>query len=612
MQKIQEINNQLNEVLEQTAEKFKEENINIVMPTYIPQRGEILKEFASRGVNTAIAGGMKGAQCFKEIPQYGMEEDTFPYTDGFPDYITQRITRLIPDDLLKDRKVAVFSYVNNLGWSHYIEERNLGTQIVATVEQNLRGYFEEKGNLLKILDTAGLSEYKIPTEQVSNETTIDELIDVYERIKNEDGKVVVQDCCSENGNAGGKGTLFINSCEEFVKNIKENKGRRKVARFIKGFESNLSFFAGNTKPEENMYGSTKMNLTPDMDNFNPDTLDSLLAKAREAGINEDNIVTIVGRGTLKAVGDENLTSYESNGVGNDIGYVYEGKIGDQITEVGTKLARLMALSGKVGIAGADLIIDKQGKVWINEINDRQQGPTAQMSKDAENNGIPSLLKISLLSSYGDFRDKKVLEVFENLRKYSQEIHKAYKTGRGEFYLKVNSTHPKGHYEKVKNNLRPGIYEISRKEDGKWKLNFSSYKSPNSNVSYQTNPKEGKVVVKIVGGDWKVGDEVENGSQLFRLTGITNPENPPFVIENGKTVLNKSWKPVVEACYNYLFGEGYTHKNQLWKKREAEKYIYVGWCPVAKENQKFTQTKQFAILCPMLKNHLYKNSGGKNA
>lgn len=588
---IKKITLMLNRTLAATAQRFKQDNVSVVMPTYVTQRGEILKELAQFGVETLISGGYNGARCFKEIPQVGMPEDTLPYTDAFPEYITKGIVDIIPEQRLKDRKVAVFSYVNNLGWSRHIQNRNLNTEIVATVEQNLRNYFEEKGNLLKILDTAGLSAYKIPTEHVNNDTSAEQLLEVYNRIKNEDGKVVVQDCCSENGNAGGKGTVFIDSAEEFVKNIKETKGTRKVARFIKGFESNLSFFAGNNLADEKLLGAKKVNMTPEMNPFNPNTLDELLAKAQSVGINDSNIVTVVGRGTLKAVGDENLTSAESNGVGNDIGYVYETEIRSQIQEVGQKLSKLMAKSGKVGIAGADLIIDKSGKVWINEINDRQQGPTAQMSKDAENNGLPSLLKVALVSSYADFHDEKVQELFKGLQRNSEAINEAYMTSTGEFYMKVHSTHPKGEVEYVKRNLKPGFYDIVKNEKGEWKLDFASYRKPDADVAYKTNPSEGKVTVKMVGGDWKKDDHVTNGSQLFRLTGITNPENPPFIIRNGKTKLNPSWKPVVEACYNYMFGEGYMLKNELMQKRIAE---IQPWKPVSASKDNFTRNGMNSI------------------
>ena len=565
MNEMKKMTLQVNQLMRKVASNFKKENINVVMPTYVPQRGEVLKELAQYGVDVIIAGGYRGARCFKEIPQVGMEEDTLPYTASFPEEITRRIVSLLPEDRLAGRKVAVFSYVNNLGWSRFIRERGLGTEIVATAEQNLRDYFEEKGNLLKILDRAGLAAYKIPTEHISHQTPEAELRRVYRRLRNEDGRVVVQDCRSRKGNAGGKGTVFINSEEEFVRNIRDHKGQRKAARFIKGFESNLSFFAGNRLAEEKGFGAKKINLSSDMDAFDPQTLNLLLQEAARAGIDESNIVTLVGRGTLKAVGDDSLTSCESNGVGNDIGFVYDEKIRAQISEVGQKLAMLMAKAGKVGIAGADLIIDRQGKVWVNEINDRQQGPTAQMSKDAESNGLPSLLKVAVLASYADFKDEKVQNLFSSLQRYMPQINEAYMTTPGEFYMKVHSTHPAGQPAIVKKNLKPGFYDVVRQDDGKWRFEFASYRQQNADVAYQTDVSKGKVTVKLVGGDWKSGDRLDNGSQLFRLTGKTDPATPPFIIREGKTVLNPQWKGVVEACYNHLFGEGYMQQNPLYLK-----------------------------------------------
>ncbi len=587
MSEMKKLSLQLDLELSKIAKKFKGQGISVVMPTYIPQRGEILQELSQYGVETLISGGYQGAKCFKDIEQVGMPEDTLPYTDSFPEWITKGIVDRIPEERLRNRKVAVFSYVNNLGWSGFIKGRNLNTEIVATVEQNLRNYFEEKGNLLKILDTAGLTAYKIPSEHVSNNTSAEELAAVYHRLKNEDGKVVVQDCCSENGNAGGKGTVFIDNVEDFVANVRGHNGNRKVARFINGYESNMSFFAGNRMPAEDMLGAKKINMTSDMDPFDPNTLDKLLLQAEREGINESNIVTVVGRGTLKAVGDENLTSGESNGVGNDIGYVYEDSVRNQIKEIGKKLSSLMARAGKVGLAGADLIVDRTGKVWINEINDRQQGPTAQMSKDAEQNGIPSLLKVALVSGYADFKEDRVQDLFRRLQENATEINEAYTTSKGEFYLKVHSTHPQGQLEYVQNNLKPGFYDIVRQEDNSWKLEFSSYRKPSDKVEYETNPKTGRVTVKLVGGDWKVGDHLDNGSQLFRLTGVTDPQNPPFVIKDGKTRLNTQWRGVVEACYNHLFGEGYMQKNPLMQKRRAASEALPRWRPVAVDKSFFT-------------------------
>ena len=574
MSKLDELNQNINILMSGVITHFKQNNISLIMPTYVPQRGEILREFAQQGISTFIAGGYRNTQTFAEIPQKGLPADTMEYISSFPKQITKDIVDVIPENLLRNQKIAIFSYQVDFDWGNLIQQRNLNTEIIGTQEQSQRGYFEEKGNLMHILDTAGLSAYKIPSKLVNSQTSLDELIDIYDNLKNEDGRVVVQDCCSANGNTAGKGTLFFDDCTSFVKNIMETGGERKVARFVDGYESNLSFFAGNNIPSNEMLGSYKIELTEDMDRFNPHTLALLTDKAKASGINESNIITIVGRGTLKAVGDEYLTSGESNGVGNDVGYVYPENISSQISEIGHNLSRLMALAGHVGLAGADLIIDKSGKIWINEINDRQQGPTAQMSKDAENNGIPSLLKISLLSSFADFTKKDVQQAFRDLQQNSIAIHKAYTSSSGEFYLKVHSTHPKGKKQEVIRNLRPGYYIIRRKENSRWNLDFASYKNPNSNTNYQTNPDKGEVMIKITGGNWKKGDKVDNGSQLFRLTGITNPDNPPFVIIEGKTRLNKKWRPIVEACYDYMFGEGYSRQNQLWQQRNLVKNIKI--------------------------------------
>ncbi len=570
LKEINQLNDGLNSLMGNVFADFRQNDVCVVMPTYVPQRGEILREFANNGVKTFISGGYQNAQTFPEVPQKGLPEDTMEYVSSFPQHITQQIADTIPEALLREQKVAIFTYEVDFGWKELILARNLDTKVVSTIEQSQRGYFEEKGNLSYILDKAGLSAYKIPVERVDGKTSIDELVDVYDRLKDEKGRVVVQDCCSENGNTAGKGTLFFEDCASFVKNIKETGTKRKVAKYISGYESNLSFFAGNLLAAENILGAKKIDLSPEMNAFDPQTLDVLTAKAAAQGINEENIVTVVGRGTLKAVGDEHLTSSKSNGVGNDVGYVYPEDIQQQISEIGFKLSKTLALAGHVGLAGADLMIDKNGKIWINEINDRQQGPTAQMSKDAENSGIPSLLKISLLSSYADFNDTEVQNVFRRLREKSADIHRAYAFNSGEFYLKVHSTQAKGHKAEIQRNLKPGFYEIKKQESGEWKLDFSSYKSLNSQTPYATNPREDRVVVKISGGDWKVGDKVDNGCQLFRLSGITDTDTPPLIVDEGKTRLNPEWRPVIEACYDYVFGKGYMRQNELYKQRNQDK------------------------------------------
>lgn len=560
-----------NKILKHISDGFIRNNITVIMPTYMPQRGEVLRALAVNGVDTMIVGGPKNSRFYKEIPQIGTEIDVLPHIGVFPPHITKEIVQTIPENKLKNKKIAIFSFINSIGWSNYIKERNLNTEIVATVEQSLRNYFEEKGNLIKILQTAGLEAYIIPTEHVSKQMSYHELYAVYHKLKNEDGKVVLQDIRSKVANAAGKGTFFVDSLQDFLKTIQLAEGEFKAVRFIKGFESNLTFFATNTLPDDTQSGAKKLQLTPELDPYNPDTLDILLKRAANVGINDENIVTLVGRGTFKAVGDDNLTSNAANGVGNDLGYVYPPEIRQQIKEIGDKLSHLMALAGKVGVAGADLLIDKDGKVWINEINDRLQGPTSQMSKDAERNGAPSISKINLIASYADFNSDEIQQYFQNLKKYAEEINDFYTTKSGEFYLKVNSIHPSNETAVFQHNILPGFYDI-KKQDGKWYFDFSSHRGLNSDTNYQTDITKDYVTIKIDGGDWHDGDTVKGGSQLFRLTGVATKGQEPFTVQQGKTVLSEEWQNIVKATYDYLFGKGYMERNPLRQKRKQTKNI----------------------------------------
>ena len=555
-----------NKILKHISDSFIRNNITVIMPTYMPQRGEVLRALAVNGVDTLIVGGPKNSRFYKEIPQIGTKIDVLPHIGVFPPHITKEIVQTIPENKLKNKKIAIFSFINSIGWSNYIKERHMNTEIVATVEQSLRNYFEEKGNLIKILQTAGLGAYTIPTEHVSKQMSYSELYAVYHKLKNEDGKVVLQDIRSKVANAAGKGTFFVDSLQDFLKTVQSTEGEFKAVRFIKGFESNLTFFATNTLPDDTQAGAKKLQLTPELDPHNPDTLDILLERASNIGINDKNIVTLVGRGTFKAVGDDNLTSNAANGVGNDLGYVYPPEIRRQIKEIGDKLSHLMALAGKVGVAGADLLIDNTGKVWVNEINDRLQGPTSQMSKDAELNGAPSISKINLIASYADFHSDEVRHYFQNLKEYAEEINDFYTTKSGEFYLKVNSIHPSDETAVFQHNILPGFYDI-KKQDGKWHFDFSSHRSLNSDTTYQTDTQKDYVTIKIDGGDWHTGDTVKGGSQLFRLTGVATKGSEPFMVRQGKTVLSDEWQNIITATYNYLFGDGYMERNPLRQKRK---------------------------------------------
>lgn len=556
-----------NKEFTRTAKKLQKSNTTMFMPTYIPQRGRMLDELNKLGVETIIAGGKKGSQIYKSTKQYGLKLDPSSVAGIFPEEVTKDIVNAVPAKELKNKNVAIYSYVGSLGWSGHLKNRNLGTKTVATNEQNLRKFFEEKGNLLKILQSAGLEKHIIPTKHISGKENHDYLKKVYEQLKNEDGKVVIQGCKSKDGNAGGKGTAFASNFQEFLKESKEMKGHKKVVRFVDASEANLSFFSGNMKASNDFLGAERVNLPKDYDCFNPENLNDIAKMAKAKGINKDNIVTMVGRATLKAVGDKALTNNKANGVGNDLGYVYNDKLQKQIANIGDRLSSLMAICGRVGLAGADLMIDKKGHIWINEINDRQQGPTDQMSIDAEKNKIPSLMKMSLIASFGDMNDPKTQSFMKEMQTYRKEVHREYSNSKGSFYLKVHATHPKHEKAFTKTDLKQGYYKLEKdKKTNKWNFDKESYMSLDKAVDETSNPKKGHVWVKLVGGDIKKGDEIPSGSQMFRIVGKSEKECPPLILENGKTIVNNNeWRNIVKSCYEHLMGDNYCSRNPLENK-----------------------------------------------
>ena len=79
MSKLNKLNQEVNTLMTGVMDHFKQNNISLIMPTYVPQRGEILREFAANGVQTFIAGGYQDARTFREVPQKGLSEDTMGY-----------------------------------------------------------------------------------------------------------------------------------------------------------------------------------------------------------------------------------------------------------------------------------------------------------------------------------------------------------------------------------------------------------------------------------------------------------------------------------------------------------------------------------------------------
>ena len=545
---------ELDAAFERISKEFNDEGVTILMPTYSPTQGRLLSEFNKVGGKAYIAGGKKDAPSFKNVTQFGLDFDTTPYINQFPAGMSEKITGVIPDELLQDKKVAVFAFITPpASWAKHIADRGLNTDVVASNEQNTRLFFENKGNLMHILAEAGLGAYVIPTEVVSSHLSDKELRDVYNRVKNPDGKVVVQSCVENY-----EPTRFINSEDEFVRRIKGSKVPFKVTRFIEGNEANLSFFVGNTQPAETGRGVTKCNLPEGIDRGDPSSLALIEAHAAQAGIDASNVFSVTGRATLKVVGDSLLANEPGDSVGNNIGHVYDDHIGRQITEIGEKLGHKMGLCGKVGHAGADLIIDATGKIWINEINDRQQGPTDQMSADAESQGLPGLSRMAWFAHYADFSKEENLNLLAALRDNADAIHQKYLKAPGSFYIKAFATHHEKYDDTIAalKDLPAGVYTVSKTENGGWKWEHAGEGAKQRPVDLAS----GSVTLKISSGSLQKGDLPHCGAELFRITGTASGASAPFVIEDGVSCLNPVYRSMIEQLYKDCFGPGYIEKN----------------------------------------------------
>lgn len=537
------------------SNEFNAEGVTVLMPTYAPTQGRLMSEFARVGGAAHIAGGKKDSPAFKNVPQYGLNFDTTAYINMFPAGMNEKIVGAVPEALLRDRKVAIFSFIPPAKpWASYIAQRGLNTQVVASNEQNTRLFFEKKGNLQHILQQAGLGAYVIPSTIVEPGAPFEELREVYQAIRSYNGKVVVQ-ATVENYEP----TAFITNEDDFLAKVSASKLPLKVARFIEGSEANLSFFAGNMRPADEGRGVTKSNLPEGIDCDDPQSLALIQANAAAKGIDESNVFSLTGRATLKAVGDSLLANERGDSVGNNIGHVYPPHIAAQISEVGAKIGHLMALSGKVGLAGADLLIDKQGKIWINEINDRQQGPTDQMSADAEKAGLPGLSRLSWFSHFGDFNRVENVNLLAAIRDNADAIHQQYMTTSGSFYIKAYANHGAEFNGQVValRDLPAGNYTVQRKK-GVWVWGDMDPTAKAEPIDLSRD----RVVLTISGGGFAKGEATASGAELFRITGVASGDNSPFIIENGVSRLSPAWAEIIRPLYEECFGKDYIAKNPL--------------------------------------------------
>ncbi len=558
-----DLNDEIKNIFADTVQKLEKNDTLFVMPAFYPQRGGILEDVVQAGGRAVIAGGAPNQQLFDEIVQYSPGYDTTGISET-PKEIHE-IVKALPTELVAGKNVALFVEAPvGRHWSNNLKLKK--AKIVASNEQNLRLFFEEKTNLQKVLETVGLQDCFIPSEVVDVAGLDEQMIDaLYAKYQGQSGKVVLQSCGAANfESGGGKGTCIVSSYEEFVENIMQHKGNVKVAKCIDGFCSNMSMFVGNVLPDTKNGGVVKGMLGSRDNAFDPETLDVLLEKGEALGLSDDKIVVLAARASLKAIGDKNLTKSSSNGVGNSLGFEFPDEINDKVGEIAAKLGKLMGKCGKVGLCGADLIIDKNNHIWINEVNDRQQGPTEQLSLDAEQAGLPGIHRLSFVANYADCTEERVQNLFRKIQENSQEIYRQSLQSDGSFYIKMMGKQQGTAISEI--NLNPGIYVLNKDEKGSWQWDFSQNLQEGLNIDLSQD----KIYVGLAGVSLKKGQKVPSGAQILRIVGKAKNGSSPFNISEGKVVLNKKWLPIVNSLYTSLFGKDYNKQFMMQKDNHYDK------------------------------------------
>lgn len=551
------LNDQVQEVFIQSIKEFAQKDVLFVMPAFYPQRGGILQDIVKNGGKAIIAGGAPNQQLFEGITQYSPGYDT----TGIPETPKEiyEIVKSIPSELVKGKDVALFVEAPvGKHWSNNLKLKK--ANIISSNEQNLRLFFEEKTNLEEVLKQAGLDKCFIPSEVIDAETLdVNLLEDLYQKYQGHKGKVVLQACGAQNfESGGGKGTSIVSTFDEFAESILEHKGSVKVAKYINGVSSNMSMFVGNTIPVQNGHGVVKGELSSKLDAFNPKTLNILTHKGKELGIDEEKVVVLAARASLKAIGDKNLTKNNSNGVGNSLGYEFGADIDVKVLEIAQKLGTLMAKCGKVGLCGADLIIDDSNNIFINEVNDRQQGPTEQLSLDAEHAGLVGIHRLAFISNYADCSSSKAQLMFKKIQHNSATLYNQSLANDGTFYIKMMGKQAGTATSEI--DLKPGIYAVEKSKYGTWIWDFSKNYETAENIDLSKN----NIYIGLAGVSLKKGQKVPSGSQILRIVGKAKNGSTPFNIEEGKVILNKKWLPIVNSLYTSMFGKSYNKQIETVK------------------------------------------------
>ncbi len=533
------------------AQSYSKQGVTFFAPAFYPTRLLSTVDFLSKnGVDVVMAGGGPGKKFFSNVPQYSMPYDTTGLDESEENI--NAILNQVPKDSVNGN-VAILLYNSVLEgdrlWEKCIRER-FGVDIVGSNEQNISSFFEEKTNLSDILIKAGLQKHIIPSTIIKEPKSSLELMMMYKELKDENGRIVIQ-ACGPNVNdiGGGHSTIIAKNFKEFYDACQIEKGYVKVAHFVEGVNSNVSMCAGNLLQSKGSMGAFKGELLPEESRYSSETLDSLLQRGSEVGLTQENTFCLVQPGTLKVVGDKNLTTLDANSVGNQINYRYPQEVLDKVYDIGSKLGNVMALCGKVGLFGMDLIISKDGNIYINEINDRQQGPTETASLNNEKHSLPSIQRIAFLQSYADFSQPQVQEFMSNIKDNSRNLYDASTHISSPFYIKLMGKRV-GKPDISKVDLGEGVYRVTKDQTGKYEWDLTSKRIEDEECPVDLDSPENFISINSV--SLARGQQIVEGTQILRISGFSEEGSEPFGIQNGESILEPKWANLTDALYEKLF------------------------------------------------------------
>ena len=131
-----------------------------------------------------------------------------------------------------------------------------------------------------------------------------------------------------------------------------------------------------------------------------------------------------------------------------------------------------------------------------------------------------------------------------------DISNSYLNNNGSFYIKFNSTHTDENLRlsfKYAETLQKGYYIITKGVDSNWNMNTN----PITDIAEipPVDLSKNQIIVFFDGSTVK-DSTIDSKKQMFRIVGESETSNDsPFIINNGKTILNPKWEPIVSCIYN---------------------------------------------------------------